>query len=100
MDEYDLSGVWPLFGFGYQTSANRILPDVVPLLSVALITAEDMIKKAALPDRRAACWQDMFCERLLQPSYPWAELKIVGSADEKMNVIGHDHVSTNSDVML
>ena len=42
----------------------------------------------------------MFGDSLFQPSYPWAELKIVGSADEEMNVIGHDYISTNSDVVL
>jgi len=26
-------------------------------------------------------------------------LKIVGSADKKMNVIGHDHIPTNGDAM-
>jgi hypothetical protein len=58
-----------------------------------------MIKKAALPDRQRACWRNLFRERLFQHSYPWPKLKIVGSADEKMNVIGHDHISTNSDVL-
>ena len=42
----------------------------------------------------------MFLESLFQDSYPWAELKIIRSADEKMNVVGHDDISTNSDVML
>ena len=58
-----------------------------------------MIKKAALPDRRCPCQRNMFRESLFQHSHPWAELKIVGSADEKMNVIGHDHISTHSNVM-
>jgi hypothetical protein len=58
-----------------------------------------VIKKAALPDRRRCCYDNMFRESLFQHSYPWAELKIVRSADEKMNVIWHDDISTNSDVM-
>src|SRR5206468_12096833 len=40
----------------------------------------------------------MFRESLFQHSYPWPELKIVGSADEKMNVIGHHHVSADGDI--
>ena len=100
IDEHDLSGVWPVLRIGYQTSANRILSDVNPFLTVAFITAQKVIEKAALPDRRCACWHNMFRESLFQPSYPGAKLKIVGSADEKMNVIGHDHISTNSDFML
>jgi hypothetical protein len=40
----------------------------------------------------------MFRKSLFQHSNPWPKLKIVGSADEKMNVIGHDHVSTNGNV--
>ena len=40
----------------------------------------------------------MFRESLFQHSYPWAELKIVGSADEKMKVIGHYHISADSDI--
>ena len=57
-----------------------------------------MIKKAALPDRRRPWYRNMFRESLFQHSYPWPELKIVGSADEKMNVIGHHHVSADGDV--
>ena len=57
-----------------------------------------MIKKAALPDRRCPCQRNMFRESLYQHSYPWPELKIVGSADEKMNVIGHHHVSADGDI--
>ncbi len=59
-----------------------------------------MIKKAALPDRRGPWQRDMLRQGLFQYSYPWAELKIVGSADKKMNVIGHDYVPTNGDAML
>ena len=40
----------------------------------------------------------MFRESLFQHSHPWPELKIVGSADEKMNVIGHHHVSADGDI--
>ena len=100
IDEHDLAGIRPVIGFRYQPSAKRILPNVIPFLSVAFITAQKMIEKAALPDRQRACWHNMFRDSLFQPSYPWAELKIVGSADKKMNVIGHDYISTNSDVML
>ena len=39
-------------------------------------------------------------ESLFQHSYPCPEFKIVGSTDKKMNVIGHDYISTNSDIML
>ena len=100
IDEHNLSGIWPVLHIGYQTSANRILPDVIPFLSVTFITAQNMIEKAALPGRQPACRHNMFRDSLFQPSYPWTELKIVGSADEEVNVIGHDHISTNSDVML
>ena len=56
-----------------------------------------MIKKAALPDRRCPCQHNMFRESLFQHSYPWPKLKIVGSADEKMNMIGHHHISADGD---
>ena len=58
-----------------------------------------MIEKAALPHRRCPCQRNMFRESLFQHSDPWPELKIVWSADEKMNVIGHDHISANGNVM-
>src|SRR2546427_2822163 len=35
---------------------------------------------------------------LFQHSYPWPKLKIVGSADEKMNMIGHHHISADGDL--
>ena len=69
-------------------------------LAVAFIVAENMIEKAALPDRRCPGQRNMFRESLFQHSNPWPKLKIVGSANEKMNVIGHDHISANSNVLL
>lgn len=57
-----------------------------------------MIKKAALPDRRCPRQRNMFRESLFQHSYPWPKLKIVGSAEEKMDVIGHHHVLADGDV--
>src|SRR4029077_2981307 len=99
IDEHDLPGILPIIGFRYQPSANGILPDVIPFVSVAFIVAEDIIEKAALPDRRGL-WRNLFRESLFQHSYPWPELKIIGSADEKMKVIGHDYIPTNGNVLL
>ena len=36
--------------------------------------------------------------QLFQHSYPWPKLKIVGSADEEMNMIGHHHISADGDL--
>ena len=95
---HNFPGVGPVIGFRYQTSANRILPDVIPFLGVTFITAQKVIEKTALPGRRCPCQRNMFRESLSQHSYPWAELKIVGSADEKMNVIGHHDISANGNI--
>src|SRR5215510_8038041 len=99
IDEHDLSSIRPFQRIADQSSTDGIILNIIPFVSVAFIVAENMIKKAALPDRRASWERKMFRESLFQYSYPWAELKIVGSADKKMNVIGHDHIPTNGDAM-
>ena len=73
IDEHDLPGIRPVIGFRYQTSANRILPDVIPFVCVAFIIAENMIEKAALPDRQRACWRNLFRKSLFQHSNPTSE---------------------------
>ena len=55
IDEHDLPGISPLVWIVDQSSTDRILPNVIPFVSVAFIVAEDMIEKAALPDRRCLC---------------------------------------------
>src|SRR5262245_48239516 len=59
-----------------------------------------MIKKTALPHRRRPLLAQYLSRDLVSAFLPWAELKIIRSPDEKMNVVGHDDISTNSDVML
>src|SRR6516162_2208974 len=100
IDEHDLSGIGPLLRIADQSSTDGIVLNVIPFVSVAFIIAKNMIKKAALPDQRGFWQRDMIREGLFQHSYPWAELKIVRSADKEMNVIGHDHVPTNGDAVL
>ena len=46
----------------------------------------------------SACQRNLFRESLFQHSYPTSELKIVRSADEKVHVIGHDHVAADGDI--
>src|SRR6266513_3372059 len=92
---HDFPLIPPLVWIVDKSSTNGILSNVIPFVSVAFIVAENMIKKAALPDRRCTYQGNMFRESLFQHSYPWPELKIVGSADEKMNVIRHHHVSAD-----
>jgi hypothetical protein len=94
---HNFPGIPPLVWIVDKSSTNGVLSNVIPFVSVAFIVAENMIKKAALPDRRGPCQRNMFCESLFQHSYPWPKLKIVGSADEKMNMIGHHHISANGD---
>jgi hypothetical protein len=42
---------------------------------------------------------DLFFQALLQHAHPSAKLEIVRPANEQMNVIRHDHVATNGDVV-
>ena len=94
---HNFLGMPPLVWIVDKSSTNGILSNVIPFVSVAFIFAENMIKKAALPDRRCPGQRSMFRESLFQHSYPWPKLKIVGSADEKMNMIGHHHISADGD---
>lgn len=101
IDLDDLAGVWPGFGRADQTGADGIFADVIPLFGIALIGAEDVVEEAALPDGIFACRPDnRFAEVWLKEAEPRGEIELRVATDEKMNVIGHDHVSTDGDVVL
>ncbi len=53
-----------------------------------------MIEEAALPDRRCSRWCNLLAEILFEHGDP--KLEIVWSANEKVHVIGHDYVSTQT----
>jgi hypothetical protein len=97
VNHHNFLGIPPLVWIIDKSSTNGVLSNVIPFVSVAFIVAENMIKKAALPDRRGPYQRNMFRESLFQDSDPWPKLKIVGSADEKMNMIGHHHISADGD---
>jgi hypothetical protein len=52
IDHDDFSLVWPVIRVLHEAGPNRIISNVVPLLCVAFVAAEDVIKKSRLPKTR------------------------------------------------
>jgi hypothetical protein len=70
-------------------------------LAVAFFTPQYVIEESALPKRsRASPEHHLLLQGLLQHAHPSAQLKVIGPADEQMNMIGHNHVAPYGDVVL
>jgi hypothetical protein len=101
IDEYDLTLTGPIVRATHQTRAYGIFINVIPFLLVALVAAQHVIEKTFLPD--LAGWSRKFerlGECLFQCSDPASENEICIAAHEQMHVIGHDHITTDSDVKI
>ena len=95
------AGVGPIIGSCHKPCTDRILPHVVPFLRVALVTPQNVIEESTLPDWVCARGpHDALRETLFQKTDPASQLKVVRPADEQMNVIGHNHVAPDGDVVL
>jgi hypothetical protein len=49
INHHDFSLVWPLVRSFHKTGSNRVVADVIPFLSIALLAAQNVIKKSRLP---------------------------------------------------
>jgi hypothetical protein len=95
------AGVWPVIGVRDEPGTNGIVTDVVPFLSVTLVAPQDVIEKTALPSgisRRPAL--NCFCQHLFEQANPPPQFKSVRAGDEKMEMIWHDHIAPDGDVMI
>ena len=101
IDSDNFSSIRPSIGICYETSAHWIVAHVIPFLGVALVTAQHVIEESTLPDRPSDLTaNDLFLQALLQHAEPSSKREVVGSADEQMEVIGHDDVAADGNVMV
>ena len=98
---YDnFSGIGPVVCIFHQSCANWVLPDITPFLGITFIGAQKMIEKAALPDYQCSSrLLDLLREILFQHSDPSPQPKIVWATDEKVQMIRHDNVSADGNVV-
>jgi hypothetical protein len=60
-----------------------------------------MIKETALPDRIACAWAlNVFSKNLFERSDPLSQAEIIRAGDKEMNVIRHNDMSADSNVVL
>jgi hypothetical protein len=101
IDSDYLAGVGPIVCVHHEAGTDWVIAHVIPFLRVTLITPQDVIKAHALPDRvgtRSA--HNAFREVLFQEANPASQFKIVRAADEEMDVIRHDDVAPDGDVVF
>jgi hypothetical protein len=70
-------------------------------LSVAFVASQGVIETSALPNW-ISTWGAHYApgEALFQKTNPAPQLKVVGAADEKMNVIWHDDEAADGDIAV
>jgi hypothetical protein len=112
IDYNDFAGVWPIISVGDKPGANRIVANIIPFLPVGFIGPQDVIVESRLPKaaqflpgdsgRFDAGGANRSVQAALQPFDPFADrnLGADSKADEQMNVIRHDHVAADTDVMF
>lgn len=108
IDADDFSGEWPVFCANDETGAHGILEHVVPFVGVALVATQEVIVKSWLPERREPLTshshavgtgsEEGTIQVSLQSFDPLAQSDRARGpeADEKMDVIGHGHVATDT----
>jgi hypothetical protein len=66
----------------------------------AFIAAQDVIKEAFLPNAAIILSSDRFSQELLEKLDPISEQKAFAAGYEKMQMIRHNHIATNCDVVF
>jgi len=95
------AGVRPVVSVCHESGAHRIIAHVIPFLSVALIAAQHLIEESALPKGILSFKATTFPrDELLESPDPPAKHKIIRARDEQMNVIRHNYVAPDGDVVL
>jgi hypothetical protein len=92
----DLARVRPGICALHELGSNGILTDVIPFLRIAFCTSQNVIEKAALPDR--VSWivmLDGFADNTFQRADPTAKRHMRRNRQEKMQVVWQNYVSTN-----
>ncbi len=112
IDPHNFSAKRPVFRPTHETRSHGILEEVVPLPRVALVAAQEVIVEAGLPERsellapHAQGLETGSVEHSVQVSLqsfdPSAQSGFASTpeTDKEMDVIGHDHVATDTDAEL
>jgi hypothetical protein len=112
VDNNDLAGVWPIVSIFDESGANGIIADVIPFLPVGLVASQDVIVESRLPKTAQflPCYSGWFSatgtKRCIQTSFqsldPFAQRDLSGDseADEQVNVIRHNDISSNTDAKV
>ena len=82
----------PFIRYPNQSRSHRILSNIIPFLRIAFAVPDDVIKRAALPNRDSAA-RDGGSYNAFQSSHPDSQIKIESAAGKQVNVVGHDHVA-------
>jgi hypothetical protein len=87
------AGPLPQARLGNQARGNRVLVDVIELLPEIAGAPKDKIEITRLPDgaRNAASFRDGESRTALPFAHQCGE-KVVNGPQEKVNVVGHDHI--------
>ena len=95
------AGVGPIVCVRHQAGADWIIAHVIPFLRVALVTSQNMIEASAFPDWVSApSAHNALRKTLFQKPNPTSQFKVIGPADEKVNVIRHNDVAADGDIVV
>ena len=105
VDAHNLALIWPIVGACDEPRADRVLPNVLPLLAVALTASQQVVHVARLPKRRQPlsgnsgrripAGAQSFCKVLLHALDPAAQGHLASDCNEGVHVIRHEHVAAN-----
>ena len=112
VDANDFARVRPIFGASDDSCSHRVLKDVIPFVSVALVAAQEMIVKTWLPERNNPLAGHAHApgtgngEGAIQVPFqafdPDAQSDFASSteADKEVHVVGHYEVTADTDAKL
>ena len=88
--------VWPLMGYGRQTSTHRIISHVIPFCGIAFVAAQLGVPKISLPEC-AFGGSDGLTDRSFPVANPVGERfdRQAAGCTKKMQVIRHDDVASD-----
>lgn len=99
LGEIHRAGVRPVIGSRDQSGANRIIPDIVPLLGQGFVTSHQVIEELGLPERSGfAC---PFQDALGGPLLPFADCSLQRivlarhGCDEEMHMVRHHDIASD-----
>jgi hypothetical protein len=92
IDHNELALVRPIFAIRNESCSHGIVSHIYPFLGVTFVAPQDVVEEAGLPNIIPGLQRNRYCS--FQSAHPLSQADVWIDSDEEVNMIRHDHVSS------